>query len=621
MSQSSGFYRYYKKIWSAFSSPILNAQNYTNYVTGTNIGNVYQLFDGNRGTYVYLGSSSYYVNFTFPNEVDLTNFVLSAQRYNPVWPPSAVKFYAKLNGNWSYLGGFSMGSIAWEGGINMGYSLGNRIASREIRIELGGGTLVAGDGQLYSAYALELSFTGRQMTSIVEISEAEYEANKTNSDYYKVLIPNNLHTIQTPKYLSRIERLYPNTTQVGTSVNISNTTGIARGFTTDSYLKYNIPAETFTPADGSDFEVQLAFRLPEGATGGQLIGSSVNRYHWDKYGNRAFWQYAGIQPIVSRDKIVVNLLNEHTYGWYDFTRTDVFYTANIAYNFDTTTTYVVNIKKVGTKYTTVLTDVNNTFTRTYSAENVNVVNNRNDLIGANLYIEGGSSSVFNGQIDLKNSFIKKKGNYFWTNLEVFEAGMMPQIHNIATYKYLNATEREEDIADYVKNSQPSIGISGLTNLTEEQSKTIINSGRVTNLTSTGSYTSVYTFSDDIAINSLEFCTGYNGDGYGYLSRVTVEVYKDGKWNTVYDNTAEQGGWNETVGAYGKYISTPFTALINNTTYSNMYRVTLHGMNQVLGGISYYGWINNFKLNVSKKNIISAGRVPQYYNIIRNELEQ
>ena len=49
----------------------------------------------------------------------------------------------------------------------------------------------------------------------------------------------------------------------------------------------------------------------------------------------------------------------------------------------------------------------------------------------------------------------------------------------------------------------------------------------------------------------------------------------------------------------------------------MYRVTLHGMNQVLGGIGYYGWINNFKLNVSKKNIISAGRVPQYYNIIRN----
>ncbi len=454
-----------------------------------------------------------------------------------------------------------------------------------------------------------------------EITKEEYEAHEGDPNYFKVLIPNNLHTIQTPKYLERIERLYPSTTQVGTSVNISNTTGIARGFTTDSYLKYNIPAETFTPADGSDFEVQLAFKLPEGATGGQLIGSSTNRYHLDNSDDRTFWQYAGIQPIVSRDKIVVNLLNEHTYGYGNFTKTDIFYTANIAYNFDTTTTYIVNIKKVGTKYTTVLTDVNNTFTRTYSAENVNVVNNRNDLIGANLYIEGGSSSVFNGQIDLKNSFIKKKGNYFWTNLEVFESGMMPQIHNIAIYKYLNATETEEDITDYVKNSQPSISISGLTNLTEEQSKTIINGGRVTNLTSTGSYTSVYTFSDDIAINSLEFCTGYNGDGYGYLSRVTVEVYKDSKWNIVYDNTAEQGGWNETVGAYGKYISTPFTALINNTTYSNMYRVTLHGMNQVLGGIGYYGWINNFKLNVSKKNIISAGRVPQYYNIIRNELEQ
>ena len=178
--------KYYKKVWGAFSSPILDAQNYANYITDTNITDVYKLFDGSTSTYVYLGSSAYYVNFTFPNEIDLTNFVLSAQRYNPVWPTSSVKFYAKADGTWSYLGGFDKGSIAWEGGLNMSYSLDNHVASKELKIELGGGTLVAGDGQTYPAYALELSFTGQQITSIVEITEAEYEANKDNSDYFKV---------------------------------------------------------------------------------------------------------------------------------------------------------------------------------------------------------------------------------------------------------------------------------------------------------------------------------------------------------------------------------------------------------------------------------------------------
>lgn len=179
--------KYYKKVWGAFSSPILNAQNYANYVTDTNITDVYKLFDGNASTYVYLGSSTpvYYVNLKFLNEIDITNFVLSAQRYNPSWPPSAVKFYAKNNGTWSYLGGFDNGSIAWEGGLNMPYSLDNRIVSEELRIELGGGTLVGG-GIGYPAYALELSFTGQQITSTVEISEAEYVANKANSNYFKV---------------------------------------------------------------------------------------------------------------------------------------------------------------------------------------------------------------------------------------------------------------------------------------------------------------------------------------------------------------------------------------------------------------------------------------------------
>ena len=196
--------KYYKKVWGTFSSPILDAQNYANYVTDTNIADIYKLFDGNTGTYVYLGSSSYYINLKFPNEVDVTNFVLSAQRYNPVWPPSSVKFYAKADNTWSYLGGFNKGSVAWEGGINMSYSLDNHIASKEIRIEIGGGTLVAGDGQTYSAYALELSFTGQQITSIVEITEAEYEANKDNSDYYKVdgvAIKN--HIASQKKYLNK----------------------------------------------------------------------------------------------------------------------------------------------------------------------------------------------------------------------------------------------------------------------------------------------------------------------------------------------------------------------------------------------------------------------------------
>ena len=610
-------YRYYRKNWEFFECPNLTQENYTNWVYYNTLLNVWDIIsktDGGAFRAYPLGNTWYYTDFDFGQPINLKQFRFRTNWGGGAWAANQAKMYAMVSGNWVEIGTTSGGLSG--GQIDITTTMHTSIIAEKFRV----GILGYQVGNYYAQMGT-FHFWGKANYTNTEITKEEYEAHEGDPNYFKVLIPNNLHTIQTPKYLERIERLYPSTTQVGTSVNISDTTGIARGFTTDSYLKYNIPAETFTPADGSDFEVQLAFKLPEGATGGQLIGSSTNRYHLNNSDDRTFWQYAGIQPIVSRDKIVVNLLNEHTYGYGSFTRTDIFYTANIAYNFDTTTTYIVNIKKVGTKYTTVLTDVNNTFTRTYSAENVNVVNNRNDLIGANLYIEGGSSSVFNGQIDLKNSFIKKKGNYFWTNLEVFESGMMPQIHNIAIYKYLNATETEEDIADYVKNSQPSISISGLTNLTEEQSKTIINGERVTSLTSTGSYTSVYTFSDDISINSLEFCTGYNGDGYGYLSRVTVEVYKDSKWNIVYDNTAEQGGWNETVGAYGKYISTPFTALINNTTYSNMYRVTLHGMNQVLGGISYYGWINNFKLNVSKKNIISAGRVPQYYNIIRNELEQ
>lgn len=179
--------KYYKKVWGAFSSPILNAQNYANFVTATNISDVYKLFDGNTSTYVGLGLSTpvYYVNLKFPNEIDVTNFVLSAQRYNPSWPPSAVRFYAKTNGAWSYLGGFDKGSIAWEGGLNMPYSLAKRIVSKELRIELGGGTLVGG-GISYAAYALELSFTGQQITSTVEITETEYETNKANSNYFKV---------------------------------------------------------------------------------------------------------------------------------------------------------------------------------------------------------------------------------------------------------------------------------------------------------------------------------------------------------------------------------------------------------------------------------------------------
>ena len=179
--------KFYKKVWGAFSSPILNAQNYANYVIATNITDIYKLFDGNTSTYVGLGLSTpvYYVNMKFPNEIDVTNFVLSAQRYNPSWPPSAVKFYAKTDGAWSYLGGFDKGSIAWEGGLNMPYSLDNRIVSKELRIELGGGTLVGG-GISYPAYALELSFTGQQITSTVEITETEYEANKSNSNYFKV---------------------------------------------------------------------------------------------------------------------------------------------------------------------------------------------------------------------------------------------------------------------------------------------------------------------------------------------------------------------------------------------------------------------------------------------------
>ena len=43
--------KYYKKVWGAFSSPILDAQNYANYITDTNITDVYKTLKLDIGSF------------------------------------------------------------------------------------------------------------------------------------------------------------------------------------------------------------------------------------------------------------------------------------------------------------------------------------------------------------------------------------------------------------------------------------------------------------------------------------------------------------------------------------------------------------------------------------------
>ena len=221
------------------------------------------------------------------------------------------------------------------------------------------------------------------------------------------------------KYLEIENFISNNITKVGTDVTIDRN-GISSGYTTSSYLKYNTGV-AFDPSDGSNFEVNLAFKLPTGATGGHIIGYTSNNYHVDgKYGN--FWYYGGIQPVVTRNGIEVKLYNELKNQVLSYSRCNVFYTATFSRNLDTTSTYVINIKKVGTTYTTTFTDLGGTFTDVYTNKSNEVVNQYNDLIGADLGAYDNTttytSTAFNGKIDLFNSWITKNGNYWWINKEI-----------------------------------------------------------------------------------------------------------------------------------------------------------------------------------------------------------
>ena len=194
--------------------------------------------------------------------------------------------------------------------------------------------------------------------------------------------------------------------------------GLMSNFSTSNYGK--LPHD-FAPSSSDDWEFQIAFKLLTGQTGGQIFGTDNCYYHYDtKWG--AFYRYAGIRPTITRNSLKVELLNEVTVyvnGSYPFPRSSAFYTADFSYDFDTTTTYVINVQKNGTTYSSVLTDLAGSFTRTNSATNSDHINSNNRLIGANSG-SGVSSIYFDGCVDLLHSFIKLNGAEWWNNYIVVE---------------------------------------------------------------------------------------------------------------------------------------------------------------------------------------------------------
>lgn len=374
-------------------------------------------------------TTDFTVEFSFPFDLRVNSFTCGGQfAWEAYMALNKFYLYAQnSSGQWVLLGGATgKASSTWTENVTCSGS--TLFYAKKFKINVGTTTTSFNWAGYFTGFTANA--TSRQSTVLV--------SDMTSKEY----------TITTPKYLQSTTMFTTaNVTQVGTGVSINNTTHMASGFVkytnannTGSYLKYN-SGQAFNPGS-SDFEVQYAFRLPSNATGGIMTGTDNNYYHFDtKWG--PFYRYPGLRITVTRSGIKVELHNEVIVMvnlYYPFPRTAKFYTADISYNFDTSKTYIINLKKVGTKYTTTLTDTSNSFTRTYSATSSEVINEHNKLIGAN-YGSGVTSTAFDGQIDLFNSWIKIKGNYWWVNKQVLESGMIPQTYSLVQPKYLNSSER------------------------------------------------------------------------------------------------------------------------------------------------------------------------------------
>ena len=152
---------------------------------------------------------------------------------------------------------------------------------------------------------------------------------------------------------------------------------------------------------------------------------------------------------------------------------------------------------------------------------------------------------------------------------------------------------KEPVADYVSVSEGVASATGVQKLTDAQALSIINGEYVwTQIFNNNTGIATYTFKDNIALSSFSFTTGWNGDGLAYPSSLKWEALVNGSWVSVYNATASEGGWG------GNRANR--TINVDSNVFSNTYRFSIGGYNITLGGIPYYDWIQDLKLNVIKK---------------------
>ena len=380
---------YYKKIETPWTRPILTSDGTLggNSFAVAKVGNsyngdAYQTFDGSTSTAFrpYVNNGLIFYN---PKPLNITNLACNVAYANEGILKGEL-YASNDNSAWELINNNIGGAQTWSTNINM--------QGRYKYFKLMSTSVTGGRGSVAELIITATEQTWQQCTK--EEYDLLPDSDRMLDSSNRKIIPSLYSTKKISGYRDySIKFIDSNIQTVGTDVTIDSN-GISSGYTTSSYLKYNTGV-AFDPSDGSDFEVNIAFKLPTSATGGILIGTDNNRFHYDgKYGN--FYYYAGIRPTITRNSLTVELFDETKNAVLSYSRCEKFYTASINYTFDTTTTYVVNIKKLGTSYITTLTDINNSFTQTYTDTSNNIVNQYNRLIGANLYEEGGTSTAFDG---------------------------------------------------------------------------------------------------------------------------------------------------------------------------------------------------------------------------------
>ena len=159
---------------------------------------------------------------------------------------------------------------------------------------------------------------------------------------------------------------------------------------------------------------------------------------------------------------------------------------------------------------------------------------------------------------------------------------------------------KEPVTDYVSVSEGVASATGVQKLTDAQALSIINGEYVwTRIYNNNIGIATYTFKDNIALSSFSFTTGWNGDGLAYPSSLKWEALVNGSWVSVYSATASEGGWG------GNRANR--TINVNSNVFSNTYRFSIGGYNITLGGIPYYDWLQDLKLNVIKKIVIDESK--------------